>query len=151
MTQEMSPPSLEDHSYEDIKVGDSFSFRRFIADEDVRRFAALTGDFNPLHTNPAYAKDTEFGKPLVHGMLVGGLFSALVGMMCPGKRALYLSQTLSFRRPLYPDSWVIVTGTVVTKSDVMKVIELRTVVVVEGTHAVIVDGVAQVRVRDEKS
>jgi acyl dehydratase len=66
--------------------------QRTFAAEDVAAFAAISGDFSPLHMDDEYARGTEFGGRVVHGLLVGSLFSQLVGMHLPGKQALYLGQ-----------------------------------------------------------
>jgi 3-oxoacyl-[acyl-carrier protein] reductase len=83
----------------DIAVGDSFELERAFSERDVDTFAALSGDFSPLHVDGNYAAETEFGQRVVHGMLLASLFSNLVGMRIPGRAALYLGQELTFRRP----------------------------------------------------
>src|SRR6185437_455287 len=85
-------------NFADIAIGQRYEIERQITKQDVERFAALSGDFNPLHLDPTYAASTEFGGCIVHGMLLASLFSHLVGMHIPGKYALYLGQDLSFRK-----------------------------------------------------
>ena len=132
-------------SYEEIRVGDAHRFSRTIVRQDVESFAALTGDRSPLHVDPEYGAGSQFGRNVVHGMLAGGLFSALVGMLCPGERALYLSQTLAFRCPVFPGDTVVVEGVVTHKSDAARVVTLRTRLLVGGEEAV--TGEAKVAVR----
>lgn len=139
--------SLHDYSYDEIRVGDRFSFERDVDEEAVRAFAALTGDHNPLHTDESYAAGTEFGARIAHGMLAAGFFSALVGMLCPGKRALYVSQEARFRKPVPLNTRVSVVGTVVRKTDAPRLIEIRTEVL-DSSGACLVDGTALVRVRE---
>lgn len=69
--------------------------------EEVRQFAALTGDHNPLHTDEEYAREGRFGGCVVHGILVSGLISGVLGTQLPGKGSIYLEQNLSFRKPVY--------------------------------------------------
>ena len=136
-----------DFSYEDIGAGDTFSFTKKISISTVRAFAVLTDDQSPLHMNAAYARKTEFGGRIAHGMLLGSLFSTLVGMFCPGKRALYLSQDLHFRNPLKPGATVEVSGTVMRKSEATRVLELA--MRVTGVKGIVyVDGTARVKVRE---
>ena len=97
---------------EQVKVGDKAFFERVFTEQDVKDFAKLSGDFNPLHTDASYAKTTKFGRPLVHGMLLGSLCSAFVGMHIPGKRCLYLGQTLVFKKPVFFGDTIKVEGVV---------------------------------------
>ncbi|GBD08536.1 (R)-specific enoyl-CoA hydratase [Candidatus Thermoflexus japonica] len=86
----------------EIRVGSTASWTKTITRADVETFAALTGDDNPLHLDEEFARNTRFGRPVVHGMLVAGLISAVLGRMLPGPGTIYLRQTLEFRRPVYP-------------------------------------------------
>jgi len=85
---------------EDLKVGEKASARREITEELIQNFADVTGDFNPLHIDEEYAKDTVFKGRIAHGMLVASLFSNLIGTKLPGPGTVYISQTLNFRRPV---------------------------------------------------
>lgn len=133
--------------YEDIQIGEVFSFRRKIDDTLVEKFAELTHDYNPLHTEEDYARRSEFGGRIAQGMLLAGLFSALIGMYCPGESSLYLSQTAHFRKPLRIGEEVVVRGEVVSKSGALKIIELKTTIT-DLRSTLIVDGVARVKVRE---
>jgi len=119
----MTPP--KDLTLNMIKVGDTASFERAFSDDDVRTFARLSGDENPLHLDDTYAKTTKFGRRIVHGMLLGGLCSALVGMYLPGKRCLYLGQTLTFKKPVFIGDLVTVSGTVVSISASTRIVEIE--------------------------
>ena len=132
--------------YEDIKGGDSYSFTRIITAADIMSFAQLTGDHNPLHVDNAAAHQSPFGKNIAHGMLAGSLFSTLVGMHCPGRNALYLSQTLSFRSPIFPGDAITIKGTVREKNDSIRMITLKTEII--NGDKVAVEGTAQVKVLD---
>lgn len=133
-------------NYEDIRVGDIFSFEKLVDSGLVNAFADLSEDKNPLHVDESYAKRTEFGGRIVHGMLLGSFFSALVGMLCPGEKSLYLSQTLSFRKPIKLNTKVTVEGRVTAKSDATKIIELETSIKDE-KGSVAVSGIANIKVR----
>ncbi len=134
-------------NYEDIKIGDIFDFERTITEDDVKKFAELTGDFSSLHMDGEYADKTEFRGRIAHGMLLGSLFSTLVGMMIPGERALYLSQDLKFKNPFRFPGKIFIRGKVDFKHDVNKVIEIKTEIRDE-KNIMIVEGVARVRVRE---
>ena len=66
---------------------------------DVAAFAELTHDSNPLHSNEDFTATARFGRPVVHGMLYASMFGAIVGVRFPG--AVYLSQTLEFKKPVF--------------------------------------------------
>lgn len=85
----------------DIKPGDRAEFTKTISESDVYGFAGITGDFNPLHVDEAYAKQTRFGARISHGALLAGLVSTVVGMKLPGRGALYESQELTFLKPVF--------------------------------------------------
>ena len=84
-----------------IKVGDSASLTKSFSDADVRSFAEISGDKNPLHLDDDYAAQTQFERRLVHGMLTAGLISAILGTKLPGEGSIYLSQSFNFRAPVF--------------------------------------------------
>ena len=91
---------------EDFEVGQHASFRKTFTDEDVRRFIEITGDTNPLHVDDEFAARTQFGRRVIHGMLTASIFSTMVGMLLPGKGAIYRSQTDRARHRLEIDAWI---------------------------------------------
>jgi len=131
-------------SFDEIKVGDSASFPRVFTEEEVVKFSELSGDMNPLHTDISYAKGTQFGQRLVHGMLLGSLCSRFVGMYIPGKKCLYLNQTLSFKKPVFIGDTVEVTGTVTSKSELTKVLFIF--IVIKKGEEIVMNGEAKVQV-----
>lgn len=133
-------------NFADIKINSVFSFVRTITAEDVDKFAKLTGDFNPLHTDKEFGGKSVFKKNIAHGMLLGSLFSTLVGKYCPGDKALYLSQTLNFRLPVFIDEQVEVRATVLNKSETLKIVIFKMEIFKKGEVAV--NGEAKVKVLD---
>ena len=85
---------------EELEVGQSAELKRTVAEGDLATFAAVTGDDNPLHLDEAYAAGTPFKGRIAHGMLSAGYISAVLGTKLPGPGAVYVSQSLSFRRPV---------------------------------------------------
>lgn len=69
----------------------------------VNAFAELSGDTNPVHTNPDYAATSVFKRPVIHGIFSAAIFSKVFGTEFPGEGTVYVSQTLDFKRPMYPD------------------------------------------------
>lgn len=84
-----------------IYVGQEAEASKCFTMEDVRQFAGLSGDNNPLHVDEEYAERGRFGRCVVHGILVSGLISRVLGMQLPGEGSIYLEQNLSFRKPVY--------------------------------------------------
>lgn len=85
-----------------LNAGDTASRTQTISDEMIRTFAELTGDTNPVHLDDAYAAGTRFGRRIAHGMIAAGLISATLANDLPGPGTVYLSQTLQFKRPVFP-------------------------------------------------
>lgn len=90
----------------DFKEGDGFSFERFISADDVKQFAEVVGDSNPIHLDESYAERSFFKKRIVHGAFLAGLISKVLGMEFPGEGTVYISQHSSFKRPVFVDSAV---------------------------------------------
>jgi 3-hydroxybutyryl-CoA dehydratase len=85
---------------DELTVGQNAELTRTVAEGDLAAFAAVTGDDNPIHLDEAYAAATPFKGRVAHGMLSAGYISAVLGTQLPGPGAVYVSQTLSFRRPV---------------------------------------------------
>jgi 3-hydroxybutyryl-CoA dehydratase len=91
-----------------FQEGDQFKWERFISAEDVRRFAEVIGDLNPIHLDVEFAGKSFFKRRIVHGAFLGGLISKVLGMDFPGQGTVYISQNSVFKRPVYVDTTVMV-------------------------------------------
>ena len=87
-------------------VGEEATLTRIIRDDDIRTFARITGDDNPVHVNDDYGKGTMFKGRIAHGMLVAGLISAVLGTKLPGPGAIYMNQQVRFLAPVRPGDQV---------------------------------------------
>ena len=96
----MAPLLIENRTFDEISVGESASVTRTLTDQDIQLFALVSGDVNPAHMDPAFAEDDIFHKVIAHGLWGGGLISSVLGTQLPGPGAIYLSQSLSFLRPV---------------------------------------------------
>ena len=92
---------------EDIEIGMRRHLRKLITDEDIRLFAEVSTDRNPVHLDDDYARDTIFGGRIAHGMLTAGLISAVIGEQLPGHGSVYLGQSLKFLAPVRPGDVVL--------------------------------------------
>jgi 3-hydroxybutyryl-CoA dehydratase len=70
---------MVDLAYDEIKTGDDASLSVTITEAHIVIYAGITGDVNPVHVDAEHAKDSMFGERIAHGMLVGGLISAVLG------------------------------------------------------------------------
>lgn len=92
---------MEGRRLQDMTVGDTASFTKTVSEGDIYGFAGITGDFNPMHVNAAYAEASRFERRIAHGVLCAGFISSVLGMQLPGPGAIYASQSLRFLRPVY--------------------------------------------------
>jgi 3-hydroxybutyryl-CoA dehydratase len=129
----------------DLKIGDTFSKSREVTDELVRKFAEVSGDYNPLHLDDEFAKTTRFGRRIAHGMLSGAFISAVLGYEFKERKIVYLSQTMRFTAPVYIGDTVTATGTVTNIRKDKNIVVLETLctnqngeVVVKGEAAVMI-------------
>src|SRR5437870_3426760 len=84
-----------------LVVGQKARRSHTLTAEHVQTYAALTGDYNPLHFDAAFAHRTKFGRLVVQGGLTTGLLHALVAMDLPGPGTVFLSQNWKFTAPVY--------------------------------------------------
>jgi len=87
-------------SIDKIFIGEKASFQKTISESDVYLFAGITGDLNPAHVNEVVAAESIFKGRVVHGILVSGLISTVLGMYLPGPGTIYLGQELKFLLPV---------------------------------------------------
>ena len=85
---------------EDLSLGQSAEAAHTVTDDDIVAFAKVSGDNNPVHLDDAYAAATPFKTRIAHGMLSVSYISAVLGAQLPGPGAIYLSQSVSFKRPV---------------------------------------------------
>ena len=133
---------LAEYTFDEIETGLTKQFQITITESMIDDFAKISGDYNPLHMNEKFAQSRDFINRVCHGMLLGSLFSRLVGMYIPGKYGLYFSQTLNFVNPTTVNDTVTVTGKVISKNESTKIIKLKTTI--KNSSHVLVDGKAKV-------
>lgn len=133
-------------TWTECPVGATAEFEITVTEKMVRDFAAVSGDNNPLHTDAEYAAATPFSACIVHGMLGGALFSRLVGTKLPGKKCVYLSQTLFFRKPIFIGVTVKVVGTITQQIESLRALKIKTEIRAVDTGEVLLDGEALVKI-----
>jgi acyl dehydratase len=125
-----SPETL--HTYESLEIGDSFQFTRTISHDDVQLFADVTGDDNPIHVDADYAEDTRFGKPIVHGVLLLGIISKVLGRDFPGHGSVAVAISCRFIRPVPVGSEVTIEVKVAEKIEKRRHVRMRVYVYLAG-------------------
>ena len=129
--------------FEDISVGDSASTVKQFSSDDVLTFAALSTDFNPVHVDEESAKQSIFGKRIVHGFLAGSLISATIASKLPGEGSVYLHQDMDFVKPVFLDDTITATVEVTGLRNEKNIVTLETYcrnqrdeIVIKGTAVV---------------
>jgi 3-hydroxybutyryl-CoA dehydratase len=104
-------------TFADLAVGMQVSIENTVKEQDVVDFARVSGDYNPLHMDEAYAKTTIFGTRIAHGALTASYISAVIGNDLPGPGAIFMDLNLKFVRP------VKIGDTVVSTAEVTEMVE----------------------------
>lgn len=112
-----------------MKLDDTFSFPIQFSQDQVVAFAEVSGDHNPIHLDATYAATTDFQRPIIHGMLAASALSRVIGMEYPGPGTIYMSQTLTFRRPMFVDTPYEIRLKVIDISAARHIAKLETVIV----------------------
>lgn len=140
----MSASVLKNVTFDALQIGDQASIVRVVTPGDIALFAAVSGDVNPAHMDPAYAATDIFGHIIVHGMWTGALVSAVLGTKLPGPGTIYLEQNLKFLKSVSPGDVITATVTVKEKRPEKRIVILDTscmnqnaVQVLSGTATVI--------------
>lgn len=130
---------------EELSVGQTATLERVVTQDVINGFAEVSGDRNPVHIDPEFAKTTDFQGVIAHGMLSAAYISAVLGTQLPGSGAIYMGQTLRFCAPVRPGDKVITTVTVKEIITEKKRVILTTVCAVGDT--VVLEGEATTMVR----
>ena len=135
-------------SFEEISIDQRVSFDLQITKEMIEKFAELSGDYNPLHMDENYAKNSQFKQRISHGMLLTSFFSQLVGMHIPGKKCLYLSQNLNFHNPCFIGDKISIFSKVIDKSESTKIVKIESKISNE-ENKLLLYGIGRIIVRDD--
>ncbi len=108
-----------------VTVGQRASRSLTLTAEHVRKFAEISGDYNPLHFDEAFAARTNFGRLVVQGGLTTGLLHALVATDLPGPGTVFLSQNWRFIAPVYIGDTITAHAEIVSVHPTKPVTQLR--------------------------
>jgi 3-hydroxybutyryl-CoA dehydratase len=127
---------------EDLTLGQSAERAHVVGEADITAFAAVSGDYNPVHMDETFAATSPFKGRIAHGMLAASYISALIGDELPGPGTVYLTQSLRFRHPVRIGDEVTTRVTVSAIDQARACVKLKTVCSVG--EAVVLDGEALV-------
>jgi phosphate acetyltransferase len=136
-------PTIENRTFDDIKIGESASLSRTLTKEDIELFAVMSGDVNPVYVDEVFAHDDMFHKIIAHGMWGGALISTVIGTELPGAGTVYRSQTLNFRHPVEVGDYLVVAVTV-RETDAASRCVVLDCRVTNQDGQVVIDGAAEV-------
>ncbi len=135
---------IQDLPFKKIEPGDTASFSKTISESDIYGFAGITGDFNPLHVNKEFAKNSLFKQRVAHGMLSASLISTVLGTSLPGLNTIYLEQNSRFLAPVFIGDTLTARVEVLEKIEEKSILKLKTEIhnqdgkkVVDGTAVVL--------------
>jgi 3-hydroxybutyryl-CoA dehydratase len=128
----MSSPQSRKLVWTDLTVGGKASFDFAVSDQDMVQFAALSGDFNPLHIDDAFARQKKFEGKVVYGALIIAKVSRLIGMELPGQDSVWTNINFQFNRPLYVGQAATLEGVVANLSEATGGVELKLTLKVAG-------------------
>ena len=115
-----------ENTYQELKVGDTACIEKTVTETDVYMYAGITGDFSWLHVNETRARKGHFKTRIVHGMLLIGLISTVIGNYMPGSGTIYESQEVTFVKPCFINDTIRAQTEVIQRLDKGRV-KLRTV------------------------
>lgn len=92
---------------------------------DQQAFSVLSGDFNPLHLDPGFARERGLAGPVVYGGMMVAKISNLIGMRLPGSSGIWSSLKIDFREPLYVDEAARLVAEISHYSEAMRSLSLK--------------------------
>ena len=108
-----------------LRVGQKAQRSATLTEEHVRLYSQITGDYNPLHVDAAFAAATRFKKLIVQGGLTSGLLNAVVAMDLPGPGTVFLETRWRFTNPVFIGDTITATAEVIELHATKPVCTLR--------------------------
>jgi 3-hydroxybutyryl-CoA dehydratase len=140
---------MEMTKYSDIKMGQTAEVTHTVTEEDIKVFGDLSGDYNPLHFDEEWAKNTMFGGRIAHGILTASYISTAIGMHLPGPGTIYMKQSMRFLGPVRIGDTITAKVEVVDLNDEKERVTLRTICTNQDDK-VVMDGEALVTLMKTK-
>lgn len=138
---------FEGYAITELEIGQSAEITRLVDEAAVQKFAEVSGDFNPLHMDEAYASRSAFRGRIAHGALVASYISCVLGNHLPGPGAVFAGMTMRFERPVRIGDTVICRATVTDVDVKARRVKLACVCEVDGETCMEADADVIVRKR----
>lgn len=135
-------PQAQILALDELAEGLRTTFEFSVTARQMQQFAKLSGDFNPLHTDNAFARSKGFEGAVVYGALMIAKISQLIGMRLPGRNSVWANVSLDFRNPLYVGQTALVEGVVTAVSESTGMVDLT--LTVRAVGKVLAKGTAEV-------
>jgi|TARA_B100001964_G_scaffold198964_1_gene224975 acyl dehydratase len=133
-----------DEQFNKLKIGTKFGFVRRVKFKDIKKYANLVQDKNPLHLKEKTSGNIKKKTIISHGMFVGSMTSALLGTHCPIKNNILLSLSLNFKKPVLLNYKIRIQGKIVAKSEALRILTVK--INIYYKHILLIDGEAKLKV-----
>jgi acyl dehydratase len=120
-----------------LRVGQKATRTMTVTPEHVKSYAAITGDYNPLHFDESFVSRTKFGRLVAQGGITTGILHALVAMDMPGPGTVFLSQNWKFTAPVFIGDTITAEAEVLSVHATKPVCQLRIVIQRDGGEVVL--------------
>ena len=141
--------SIETYTIDELEEGLEATIERLLTVEDIQNFANLTQDFHPLHTSVVYAKANGFEDIIAHGLLLSSFSSGIIGMKLPGENAIIMSQTFTYKNPVYPGTQLLIKGVLDKRDTRFSLLEIKIKITSIDNSQVFATGKYSVKVREK--
>jgi 3-hydroxybutyryl-CoA dehydratase len=138
---------FEGYALTELEIGQFAEITRLVDEAAVQKFAEVSGDFNPLHMDEAYASRSAFRGRIAHGALVASYVSCVLGNHLPGPGAVFAGMSMRFERPVRIGDTVICRATVTDVDVKARRVKLACVCEVDGEICMAADAEVIVRKR----
>lgn len=141
--------SIKRKLFQDINVGEKATFSKTLTEADMFAFSGITGDFNPIHVDAEFSKNSIFKRRVIHGMMTSGMINTTLTLL-HGSGGIHLSQMLKFTAPVFIGDTVTVNSEVISKDPGKDRITIKsTLVKQDGT--VVIEGESLLLIPREKN
>ena len=120
---------MSDYRWEDLTIGLQARFEVVLLQSMMESFLGLSGDSNPLHADPEYARAAGYPGPVAFGMLTSAFYSRMIGVYLPGRSALLHGIDIDFRGPAFVGDTLTVSAEIVQLNDAYRRANLKASIV----------------------